>query len=469
MAPACASFSQAYIHREHLDDENIITKTELQTPSNNDILAHHRFDMERPQQSRPLSCCDSVMDGNNNDDHFDNSTTISTSKMDSMLRRTECELILQGIFVENTFPQDKAKYLGFEYMLRSVNHSKTLALAMRSLQCVLVAQVHNDPRLLQEAAICYPQAMASLRLDLYNGTMEPGHFISVVLLFLKIELFAATSTQGGGWQQHIMGSRLAVERCRKYDMDPAIRSLIVAITYEFGLWDGLLRKRQGLCVLAQSHGTGSQDVYCDFLSTATQVPTVLEAADQLCQLRHNTTGRSVTNIVGKISAMEGDLHRTMRSCYGQINGLPYWVNRDRTFAQSLGYEEGDSYPKNIYCFPSFRLAQQHTTYWMCLLSLHEAHLDILSKVTQAQYSFKTPELRARLKRNAGECADQLVMSLSFLLRQETGYFGLTKAIAPLQLAYIWYRRCNDKALMLYCQRIAERIQSFGLNCPWSEW
>ena len=192
--------------------------------------------------------------------------------------------------------------------------------------------------------------------------------------------------------------------------------------------------------------------------------------DRICELREGASLNLVMDCVRRLSALEGQMHEWMRKLYSELTGSPYWITSGEGFAQSLGFLEGDTYPRNMYDFPSLDVANQHIIYWLSLLALRQAQYDIVNSVSSSQYPFPiTKSLRKRMISDIGESADNLVMSLGYVTKPSSGYKGLHCALAPVQMAFLWYKRRNDQALQIFCQRIAEFIETSGIRCSWSEW
>lgn len=370
----------------------------------------------------------------------------------------------------NQFPPKGGSGLSsFEYLVREAPRSHTLLLAARSLHHLIIGNANNDPNLLQQARIYYGEALCNLQRQMAKSKLQPGHLLSAVFLFLKAEQFSIIGTNSNGWRRHIKGLLCAAEVCNKNieEHKDSTSLLIAAINY-FALWDGLLSRKR-MARLENLYPPGS--ALCSttvFTSIAVQVPGILEISDLICDIGRNASSKAVMDHISRLSSLEGQLHSWIHSWYNDISGLPYWISRDNEVIECLKTKV-ESCPQNTYAFQSKQIAQQHTTYWMCLLELQQAHLDVIKAVRADQYPLRSPDLRKRIIRDAGESADSITMSIPYLIQKEHGYYGLMNAIAPLQMAYTWYRSMNDPQLMAFCQGLAEHIQSFGLNCDWSKW
>ncbi|KAF2170962.1 hypothetical protein M409DRAFT_18932 [Zasmidium cellare ATCC 36951] len=99
----------------------------------------------------------------------------------------------------------------------------------------------------------------------------------------------------------------------------------------------------------------------------------------------------------------------------------------------LGNELSDIFP-TVYNFASIEDAGLHQIYWMCLLELDRAILEVLAllpdnndNITQG---FKFGELRVEMD----ECADSLCQSLPFLSSPQMKTIGLIATTKPLYFA-----------------------------------
>ena len=399
----------------------------------------------------------------------------SITRPNGYLDPANSRIILTASFVDKYFPKDGSVFQGYEFLNRSAPSSPVLGHLLDMCYCLYAGVYNDDKRLLRASKILYQKGLQSLQVELKRPKANRGHLIGAIHMLQSAEIYSVLGLDEFSWRRHIPGLVYAVKANPSERLEPQVQTLLSGTIRLFALWEGLLsRKTMGTCdalwpqifdVKIWGSSAGLNDI-------AMKVPGVLQDTDTIVRYGKAASRDVVTFCMKTIITIEGDLHGFMHMLCKKLPGQAYWITGRIPFLQLIECPKDSSCPSLGYSFPNLGVAHMHTTYWMCLLALRQAQLDIRKSMTKAQYPFPlTKAIRDKMTNDAGECAMSLIMTIPYMLefaRLASGYMALACSLAPLQMAYLWYKQQKDLVLMTHCQRIGRYIESLGIRCSWAD-
>ena len=136
--------------------------------------------------------------------------------------------------------------------------------------------------------------------------------------------------------------------------------------------------------------------------------------------------------------------------------FPVFNARSQTFART-------------YDFADFSVALSHQPYWLCLLALSEAQLEVL-RMCQHKSAPMTKSDDPHMPYLESYCehyADSLCRSSSFLRKESHGTWALLATVGPLYFASLHYIRYARLEKLHWCVTAAMELEELGIQTPFS--
>lgn len=353
--------------------------------------------------------------------------------------------------------------LAFPKMQARLNSSRTsiLTLATDAVLLHALAVSKNDDSLLWAAQRKNNEAIAGLRISL--RTSKDNASDDLLLTTDALAFFDAGSSTA--WRHHAKGLAALIEAKgpRIYDTiglllhAPVLQLLMEALLccgpFVFGEADWLsamlptCRTRMN-CLLHL--GCQVPDIVKRTEKYSSEDESVLATADFDC-------------LLDSISALERSLQDWLADWYlADFQAKPPYTIAAVTEPVNTGVPAFLNPPPlpGSYIFPSLREAFGHNIFWTLLLTLRQAHYQLLATSTSTPPSALTAHRTV-----ASEAADCILLSASFLLSGVSALpGGLACSAGPLALAGRWYALCDgekEEERREWCKETVEVLTEGG--------
>ena len=386
----------------------------------------------------------------------------------SWLRSASIErLTFQATFINLFFDRAGTRFRGFEIILSSGDRAPALITALDAICLVHVGTTHKDQRLLEAARVTYGSALAKVRREILAPQRDASLLVAAAYLLTSSEFFAATAAPDQGWRRHIRGILQLLGALDLAALDPSIRILVGTLLRGPAVWHAILERKSLPSLDKIQHAIDDGTTFSSstsFIKMAVKVPGIIELVDLLRYADPRPTVAALTKCCREIVSLCNELQHWMDS-WTESLVTPFQVAPISILADRKGaVTTSETAFPFAYRFSNPLLAPKHRTYWTCMLSLAQAHLDLFEAFPENLHELQSDDQEMdRLITTATELADHLCMTIAFDTQPENGYVALFSAMVPLELAAAWYKRRNDTVKLGWCRCAMRIFEAAGLQ------
>ncbi|PPJ51578.1 hypothetical protein CBER1_09872 [Cercospora berteroae] len=387
----------------------------------------------------------------------------------SWLRSASIErLKFRAAFIELFFDKAGTRFKGFEIILSSADRTPALTTALDAICLVHVGTTHNDQRLLEAARMTYGSALAKVRREIIAPDRDASLLVAAVYLLTICEFFSATAAPDQGWRRHIRGILQLLGSLDLAALDSSIRILVGTLLRGPAVWHAILERKSLPSLHKIQHAIDDGTTFSSstsFIRLAVRVPGIIEQVDLLRYAKPRPTVAALSKCCQEIVCLCNELQQWMSSWADTLVEDAFRIAPISILADSKAAiaNSKTAFPV-AYQFSNPLLAPKHRTYWTCMLSLMQAHLDIYEAFPDHLHELQSDDQEMeRLITTATALADHLCMTIAFDTQPENGYVALFSALPPLELAAAWYRRRNDAVKLGWCRRAMRIFETAGLQ------
>ncbi|CAK1357292.1 unnamed protein product [Cercospora beticola] len=387
----------------------------------------------------------------------------------SWLRSASIErLTFQATFINLFFDKAGTRFRGFEIILSSADRAPALITALDAICLVHVGTKHKDQRLLEAARVTYGSALAKVRREILAPQRDASLLVAAVYLLTICEFFSATAAPDEGWRRHIRGILQLLGALDLAALDPSIRILVGTLLRGPAVWHAILERKSLPSLDKIQHALADGTTFSSstgFIKLAVRVPGIIEKVDFLRHANPRPSVAALSMCCREIVSLCNELQHWMTLWTETLLEEPFQIAPISILADSkVAMATSKTAFPFAYQFSNQLLAPKHRTYWTCMLSLKQAHLDLFEAFPELLHELQCDDQEMeRLITTATELANHLCMTIAFDTQPENGYVALFSAMVPLELAAAWYRRRNETVKLCWCQRAMRIFEAAGLQ------
>lgn len=387
--------------------------------------------------------------------------SVATSESDLSLRKTADRMRLYSTYFE-LHPGELDG--GIPSFVDIAQSSDAMTSALDTAALLYIGSTYSIGDCMSQAQRSYTKALGQLRLELCTGNTRSATSFSIMHILETCELFQRTSSSAlTGWQQHADGNVSLMEEvlgsARQLETWHALSDSLTSSTrLPFTLWLGLARRQRLKAHEVFWSQCESQNI---ILPVAMTVPGELEAADEAVQASNN--GDICHSLVG-LARKQQRLHDALEKCELGKNYPRFTLSISEGFTTSLLQRNDiESLEGLSYLFSNLGSATTHLSYWICMLLLQIARIDLV-KTKGITSSPPFPDL-SRLIEDANDYANHICKTMAYCTLAKHGFVGKMNVIGPLAFVSGWYRRQEDFSRLQWCERISLQLEDAGLVSP----
>ena len=361
---------------------------------------------------------------------------------------------LYQAFVDHYIPKDAGdQYRPINVLITAATLSPALSKALDAVSLLVFDRVGTDPRLARAANSAYVDALRLTRQELSRRNNDKRVVIGTAHWLSMCELFRSTSLDELGARPHTRWLISYMESCRAEQQDPGIRALMESNLRLLATWEALVMRKRPCRPgeLLDETGLQPDGTLATLSSLVIMVSGVLEDSDKLCQQEAEPSIPRILNLIARIVGLEGKMHDWMAEYYKNIPGCLQWTTEACQLPWPIGRGTLSLF-RRVYDFSDIQTAIVHINYYLCLLVLVEAHLEIRNIHGHRQDAEYAEYMR--LKRLSAEYADSLCKCMPFLGKPTNGWAGRIMAIRPLHLLLLHFRKRLDWQKLSWCVECA---------------
>ncbi|GIZ42492.1 hypothetical protein CKM354_000575800 [Cercospora kikuchii] len=387
----------------------------------------------------------------------------------SWLRSASIErLTFQATFIDLFFDKAGTRFRGFEIILSSADRAPALITALDAICLVHVGTTHKDQRLLEAARVTYGSALAKVRRKILAPQQDASLLVAAVYLLTICEFFSATAAPDQGWRRHIRGILQLLGALDLAALDPSIRVLVGTLLRGPAVWHAILERKSLPSLDKIQHAIDDGTTFSSstsFIKLAVRVPGTIEQVDLLRYAKPRPSVATLSKCCREIVSLCNELRSWMGSWSDTLSEEPFTIAPIAILADHKGaVTTSETAFPFAYRFSNPLLAPKHRTYWTCMLSLTQAHLDLFEAFPELLHELQSHDQEMEMLITiATELADHLCMTIAFDTQPENGYVALFSAMVPLELAAAWYKRRNDTVKLGWCRRAMRIFEAAGLQ------
>ena len=350
--------------------------------------------------------------------------------------------------------------LAFPKMKARLNSPRNsiLTLATDAVLLHALAVSKKDDSLLWAARRKNNEAIAGLRIALRTSK----HSASDDMLLTTDALAFFDASSSTSWRHHAKGLAALIEAKgpRIYDtIGLLLHAPVLQLLMEALLW-------RGPFVFGEAEWLGAMLPTCQtkmsrLLCLGCQVPDIVKRTRKYLSKDERVRATAdCDSLLDSITALERSLQGWLADWYlADVQSKPPY-----TITQSVNTSPPISLDPpplpGSYKFPSLREAFGHNIFWTLLLTLHQAHYQLLASSPST-----SPSTLAAHRTAATEAADCILHSAGFILTGVSALpGGLACSAGPLVLAGRWYAVCageEEKERRMWCERAVEVLTEDG--------
>lgn len=363
-------------------------------------------------------------------------------------------------FVAHYLPQDATDIIKtIRFLIDGSPLSPALAKALDAISLFVLHRTSNDPRLDQSATSSYAEAVTLTRHELDRPNDDKRVIIGTAHMLAMCELFQSTSLSEMRAQPHTRWLLAFLETCRMHRDDAGVTLIIQSSNIRaIATWEGLISRKRP-CV--PKVPPDSADLVPDgsratLTNLAVMVLDIVVDSDTLCQQELNPSLPRILGAVREIMWAEGKLHDWMAGYYQTTSVLHYRPVDTRQLSCSSACRPPGLFQR-VFDFYDLQTAFNYVTFWMCLLALTDAHIEICM-THQRNYELDYMEY-FRLKKLAAEYADSICMSMPYMGQSFNGLSGRLMTIRPLHFLLLHFKKHGDWQKLAWCVQCAADLGS----------
>lgn len=382
----------------------------------------------------------------------------ASSNSDLSLRKTADRIQLYSTYFE--LHPGKLD-MGTPCLVDLAQSSVAMTSALDTAALLYVGSTYQIDDCMTQAQRSYTTALGQLRLELCSDKTKPATIFGIMHIMETCELFKCTSASAlTGWQQHADGNVSLMEEvlgsARLLETWHALSDSLTSSTrLPFTLWLGLARRKRLKAHEVFWSQCESQNI---ILPVAMTVPGELEAADVAMQASSN--GDVCHSLVG-LARKQQRLHEALENCDLGKDYPQFTLSTSEGFTTSLLQRSDiESLEGLSYFFSNLGAATTHLSYWICMLLLQIARIDLVNaKSTTLSSPFPNA---ARLIDDAHDYANHICKTMAYCTLAKHGFVGKMNVIGPLLFVSGWYRRQEDFSRVQWCESISLKLEDAGL-------
>lgn len=347
--------------------------------------------------------------------------------------------------------RNKSSVRMLESIVQTASSNPALARSTKTVSLLVLSREHQQSRFSHAATEMYADALQAARQQVRNPNMDKVLLISVGHMLSLCELFFGGTLDDTSSRHHTRWVMSLVESCCRDPEFPIAHPLRASPMRLFATWEALIVRRlpTGLPLPTEDsrvHPPGSMATLSDLTIITAQL---LEGSDHACRDSSFSNVAQVVGFLNELVCAERKLHICMKSYYESTAGAHYQ------------YTATESQPRSgvtplfpfSYGFADLESTKMHIGYWMCLLALTDARLEI-SKTYRHPLDIDSSEPIARLDKLVNEYADHICMSIPFMGRPSCGWSGRVIAIRPLRFLLQHFRKRGEWQKLCWCVQCA---------------
>ena len=367
-------------------------------------------------------------------------------------------------FVARYLPQDAADVIKtVRFLIDGSPLSPALSNALDAISLFVLHRTSNDPRLQQSATSSYAKAVTLTRYELGRPNIDTRVVIGTAHMLSMCELFQSTSLSEMSAQPHTRWLLAYLETCRTQKDDAHLRLILQDSNIRVvAAWEGLISRKRPCVPRIVPDATdllpdGSRATLSNL---AVLILDIVADSDKLC---HQELDPSVPRVLGAIREIvwsEGKLHDWMAG-YNKTTSVVQYRPIDPS---QLSFPSARGPPclfQRVFDFCDLQTAFNYVTFWMCLLALTQAQIEIL----MTHHRIYDPDHTDffRLKRLSAEYADSICMSMPYMGQSFHGWCGRLMTIRPLHFLLLHFKKHYDWQKLAWCVQCAADLGSIRVD------
>ena len=367
-------------------------------------------------------------------------------------------------FVDRYLPKDVVPVIkAMRFLIDGSPRSPALSNVVDAMSLFVLYRASNDPRLEHSAMSSYAKALTLTRREVGHPNIDKRIVVGTAHMLTMCELFQSTSLSDMRAQPHSNWLLTFFETCRMQKDDEDLRLILQSSNIRlFATWGGLIsRKRPCVPRLVPEPADLLPDgSRWTLTNLAVMVLDVVEDSDTLCEQELDPSRPRVLNAISEIVRAERKLHDWMAGYYKTTSYIQYRPVDQRQLSCTSTHRSPCLFPR-VFDFHDLQFAFDYVTYWMCLLALNEAHIEI---ATTHHRRFDADFNDCfRLKKRSAEYADNICMSMPYFGQSSNGWSSRNVAIRPLQFLLVHFKRHCDWQKLAWVVQCAAHIGSVRVD------
>lgn len=334
--------------------------------------------------------------------------------------------------------------------------SPALCSASQTISSLILHRISGEWRLLPSAKRLYSTALKQARLEADNPDTDncaligTAHLLSLCELLQRLALDdSGTTRPHASWLIHLMETN-------RNDIDnPKLQRMLHSNVRLVATWE-LLIARNGPQIFTKS--LRDKELSAGTVTSMSDLTLItsntLEDSDRLCSEDRDCSPSHALDTIEKIISLTGTLHTWMTNYLKTLPGSPYHLIESSTLSYLTSRGTRLLF-RRLYEFVDLQVQILFIGYWMCHLTLVDAHLDIV-QAHEPKLDADPIEI-VRLKCLANEYASHLSRSMPTLGVPYAAWAGRTMAVRPLHLLLLHYRRHKEWQKLSWCVECAHDI------------